>query len=243
MEFELIVVAGLGLFLAGIIKGVTGLGYTSCALPFLVLAIGLKSAMAVVLIPAFATNIGVAVSTGYFAATLRRFRLLYLAMIPGILGGTTMLVWVPQAAATKLLGLVIVSYAIFALAAPQLRLTPSLELPLQVPTGVVNGVMTGLTGAQVMPLFPYMMALDLTPAHMTQAINIAVLLSSVVLGAGLALSGILDGRLLVGSIVATVPALIGVSLGTKARQYLPPQRYRVIALATLGLVGSLMALR
>src|SRR6185436_20590924 len=52
--------AALGLFLAGVIKGTTGLGYSSCALPFLVSAIGLKPAMALVLIPAMATNVSVA---------------------------------------------------------------------------------------------------------------------------------------------------------------------------------------
>ena len=48
MEWSLLALAGLGLFLAGIVKGATGLGYSSCALPFLVSAIGLKPAMALV---------------------------------------------------------------------------------------------------------------------------------------------------------------------------------------------------
>jgi uncharacterized membrane protein YfcA len=72
MDWSLLLMAGLGLFLAGIVKGATGLGYTSCALPFLVSAIGLKPAMALVIIPAMATNVSVAFTAGHFAETAGR---------------------------------------------------------------------------------------------------------------------------------------------------------------------------
>jgi hypothetical protein len=44
MDVNLIVVAVSGFFFAGIIKGATGIGYSSCALPFLVASLGLKEA-------------------------------------------------------------------------------------------------------------------------------------------------------------------------------------------------------
>ena len=74
MEWSLLLLAGLGLFLAGVVKGATGLGYSSCALPFLVSALGLKPAMALVLIPAMATNVTVACSAGHFTEISRRLR-------------------------------------------------------------------------------------------------------------------------------------------------------------------------
>ena len=47
-------VATLGLLVAGMIKGATGLGYASCALPFLAMAMGLRQAISVVMLPALA---------------------------------------------------------------------------------------------------------------------------------------------------------------------------------------------
>jgi hypothetical protein len=41
MDWSLIPMIGLGLFVAGLLKGATGLGYSSCALPFLVAAVDL----------------------------------------------------------------------------------------------------------------------------------------------------------------------------------------------------------
>ena len=73
LDFWSVAIAIGGLFLAGVLKGATGLGYASCALPFLVVAIGLKPAMALVVIPAIATNIGVAVTTAHLLQTVRTF--------------------------------------------------------------------------------------------------------------------------------------------------------------------------
>ena len=51
MDVNLVVVAVSGLFFAGIIKGATGIGYSSCALPFLVASLGLKEAIVLVVAP------------------------------------------------------------------------------------------------------------------------------------------------------------------------------------------------
>jgi uncharacterized protein len=243
MEFSAIAVAGIGLIVAGIIKGATGLGYASCALPFLTIAVGLKPAMAIVIIPAMATNINVALATDYFRETIVRFRWLYLSMLPGIFVGIWLLLRVDQSSATMALGLTIVAYVLVALMRPDLRVPEKYEVRLQWPIGFLNGMVTGLTGSQVMPLFPYVMALQLEPARTVQAINLSVLIASAVLAVGLASAGLLTFHLLAASIVSIVPALIGVELGIRIRNSIPIERFRQLILITLLLVGVLLILR
>jgi uncharacterized protein len=243
MDWFPIALAASGLLLAGVIKGVTGLGYTSCALPFLVMALGLKPAMALVILPAMATNVSVAITSGYLTETFLRFRLLYAAMIPGIVLGVQLLLWINQAAAVRTLGACIAAYVTFALTKPDLSIPARLERLLQVPAGFLNGVMTGLTGAQVMPLFPYMMALNLEPDRLVQAINLGVLIASAFLAAGLLATGIMSPTLLGASILALGPALLGVSIGARVRHRIPADQFKRITLLTLLLVGVLMLLR
>lgn len=243
LEPSALLLAALGLFLAGIVKGATGLGYASCALPFLAVSIGLKPAMALVIVPAMATNVSLAVSTGHLWETLSRFKPLYLAMLPGIVLGVHLLAVVSAANALQLLGLVVMVYVAIAIAKPQLSLPARLQSVLQVPTGFLNGVMTGLTGAQVMPLFPYMMALNLDAGRTLQAINIAVLIGSAILGAGLFAAGIMTLPLLGLSVLAAAPALFGVALGEAARHRIPLQAFRRLSLLTLFLMGGLMLAR
>jgi uncharacterized protein len=243
MEWDLILVCIIGLTVAGIIKGVTGLGYASCALPFLVFSLGLKTAMATVIIPAMATNMSVALNSGHLFETWHRFKLLYVAMLPGIVGGVALLMWIDQALSVTVLGVIIILYACIALARPNMVLPRSMERPLQIPVGFFNGVVTGLTGAQVMPLFPYMMSLDLEPGRMVQAINLAVMLASTVLALALLATGILTPRLLAASCFAVAPALLGVEAGIRLRALIAPDRFKRIVLATLMLSGMLMLLR
>lgn len=243
MDWSLIGLAGAGLFLAGVVKGATGLGYSSCALPFLVSAIGLKPAMVLVLAPAMATNIAVAATAGHFAEILRRFAVLYFAMFPGIAIGIALLLHVDQSAAVLALGCIIVTYALFTLLHPHLSLSDRAEQLLKLPTGFANGILTGLTGSQVMPLFPYMMALDLDPNRLVQAINMAVMLASLLLAAGLLATGVMTPFLAGGSVLAVAPALIGIGLGTRLRRKMLATQFRTVVLLVLLGMGAMMIAR
>jgi len=241
MDWSLISIAGIGLLLAGVIKGATGLGYASCALPLLVLSIGLRPAMAIVLVPAIATNVAVAVTTGHFSELVRRFAPLYLAMVPGLGLGLGILLWIGSSSvAASVLGGVIIGYAVLSLWGPRMVLSPQSARLLQIPTGFANGVLTGLTGSQVMPLFPYMMALDLDPNRLVQAINLAVLFASILLACGLLATSIMTSPLLMASVVAIIPALLGVEIGRRLRPLIPPDKFRTCVLAILLIMGLLL---
>ena len=73
MNENLIAFAICGLFVAGIIKGATGIGYSSCALPFLVASLGLKAAIVLLVVPAMASNVAVLFTTGSLEFALKRF--------------------------------------------------------------------------------------------------------------------------------------------------------------------------
>ena len=243
MEASLLLLAGIGLFLAGVLKGVTGLGYSSCALPFLVGSVGLKPAMVLILLPAMATNISVTVTAGHFAETAKRFSRLYVAILPGIAVGLLLLAWLPQSVAVRSLGVVILAYSTLSLVRPDFVLSRKSERRLQVPAGFANGVIAGLTGSQVMPLFPFMMALELDSNRLMQAINLAVTLTSAILAIGLFSTGVMTPELALGSVIAVAPAIGGANLGARLRSHVSVSRLKTIVLMTLFGSGVLMLLR
>ena len=243
MDERTILLAACGLLVAGIVKGGTGLGYSTCALPFLVQAVGLKPAMVVVLAPAIATNLSVAINAGHFRETCRRFYPFYLATLPGLGLGGLLLTLCDAGVAVRALGLVLLAYAAFALALPRLRLPEAVGNRLQGVAGLANGIVTGLTGSQVMPLLPYMMALELEPDRFVQAVNVSVLLSSVVLAAILVLSDAVDPDWLLLSFAAILPALAGVRLGTIGRRFISAAHFRTLVLGVLAAMGVMLVLR
>ncbi|MCB0059832.1 MAG: sulfite exporter TauE/SafE family protein [Caldilineaceae bacterium] len=232
-----------GLALAGIIKGATGLGYASTALPFLVHAVGLNTGKALVLLPAMATNIAVAFGNGYLRETCHDYSALYLAMLPGIGAGLLLLAHIEAGVAVKSLGVTILVYSILSLLRPRLVLTPPAAARLQVPVGLANGLLTGLTGSQVLPMVPYFLALDLEPKRMVQAINLGVTLASAILLGGLLLSGQAPLLVLRASALAIVPALAGVEIGQRLQRHINPSLLRSAILVVLGLAGAGLLLR
>jgi len=231
-------VATLGLLVAGIIKGATGLGYASCALPFLAMAMGLRQAISVVMLPALASNFLIICITPHRLETLRRFWPLYIAAIPGIMAGIYLLVWFDQRIPTIGLGFLILAYSVYSIARPSLLIPKKFESPLQVPVGLLNGFLTGLTGSQVLPFLPYILGLQLDPDRTTQAINLAITIWSGVMLIALYQSGVASTGSLVASVLALVPALLGIYLGSILRSMIPAQHYRLIVQVVLGFLGA-----
>jgi hypothetical protein len=243
MDVNLIVVAVCGLFLAGIIKGATGIGYSSCALPFLVASLGLKEAVVLVVAPAMASNIAVLCATGSLTRSLKKFWRLYMATLPGILCGVFLLLWTGNSIPTQVLGIVICAYVTIALLRPALALSPEMGRAAQIPVGFSNGLLTGFTGSHVIPLMPYMLSLNLDTALFVQAVNIAVVIASAFLAAGLWLAGLMSMPDLGLSVLAIAPALLGVQLGNWARRHIPSAHFKPIVLAVLLLIGFSLAMR
>jgi uncharacterized protein len=237
MDWTQVALAATGLLVAGLLKGTTGLGYSTCALPFLVAAVGLKTAIVIVPIPAMAANIGLLFGAGHIGETFKRFWVFYAATVPGIFYGTTLLGSIDQTSATRVLGVITVLYVIYAITRPNFRLPEASERPLQFPAGLLNGFLTGLTGSQIMPLLPYMLALKLDPDHFVQSVNLAVVTASLILILALIYNGLMTWQLAIVSTIGVLPAALGVFLGNRFRSRIPSATFRKVVLFTLLAMG------
>ena len=231
-------VAAAGLVIAGLVKGITAIGYATCAMPFLTVALGLEAAIAIIVVPAIASNIAIIAAGRGLVPTAKRFGGFYVGILPGIVFGTFLLSAIDVRIATRMLGILTIGYVALAVARPQLSLPSGFERYLAVPAGVLNGILTGLTGSQIFPLVPYMLALRLEPGTQVQAINLAVTIASVALGVTLFGTGRLTPELLVLSCAAACLAVAGVMIGNAVRNQLPVEGIRRLTLAVLALIAA-----
>lgn len=233
-----LLLAALGLLSAGLVKGITGIGYATCAMPLLALAVGVEKALALVVVPSLVSNAAVLTGARSVMPALQRFGLLYLAILPGIAGGTLLLASIDKQVAGQGLALMTLAYVALAVAKPELSLEPRYERPLAVPAGFVNGVLTGLTGSQILPLVPYMLALRLDPEEQALAINLAVMIASTALGLALLATGIVTPELLALSAVFSVLAIAATWTGCWCRRWLSVHAVRQLTLAVLVLSAA-----
>ena len=231
----------VALLVAGLAKGVTGIGYATTAMPLLTMVAGLEKALALVVVPALVSNAAVFVGANNLGSTFFRFAPLYAGILPGIAAGTVLLPLVDTGLATQGLAALTLAYVVMAVAKPELSIAADLGRRLALPAGMMNGVLTGLTGSQILPLVPYMLALQLDPRTQVVAINLAVTIASLALGAALLVSGGMTNELIAMSCAGAAPAIAGTLIGNVVRDHLRVAAVRRITLAMLVAISLSLA--
>ena len=163
--------------------------------------------------------------------------LLYLALLPGLGLGLALVVMNDQDVPASVLGLVIIVYCAFAFWQPALRLTERQERGMQIPVGLPNGLISGFTGSQIIPLEPFMLSLRLEAERFAQAVNIGFTLFSLVMVFGLGRVALLNRSTLLISVAGIIPA------AGLVRRRLPEARFRVLVLTLLMVLGAILVSR
>jgi uncharacterized protein len=243
MDPALLAIACAAFFFAAFSKGITGMGFATTCLPIIALTVGLEVALPLVLVPSVASNIIVQIEVGHFRESVRRFWPMVVAAMIGVVIGLMLLTWMEARAAGAALGVVQFVYGLFALKTPNLTLPPHLEKLLGPVTGLATGVINGLTGSQLMPVLPYLMALHLDRERFVQAINCSFTASSIVMAAGLSQIGLMNVETALISTIGIVPVWIGLKLGGNIRRGLSPDLFRKLVIYMLMASGVLLLAR
>ena len=230
-------------FFASSVKGVTGLGFSTICLPFMVLTVGLKAALPLLIIPSLASNFIVMRQAAYFQTTVRRFWHMLIATALGVCLGLMLLDSVDNKLAGAILGLVLILWCTFSYVAPNLKLPLEKERPTGIISGIATGIINGLTGSQVIPCVPYLMALNLDRNIFIQATNISFTLSSLIMAVGLTRLELFTLDAIKLSIIGLVLVLFGLQLGIKIRPRLSPANFRLAVLIILFITALGLLLR
>lgn len=239
----LILPIGLTFFVAGIVKGVTGMGLPTVAMGVLGAVMPPVAAAALLIVPSFVTNVWQLVSGPSLAGLVRRLWSMMAAIVLGTLAGSALLADGHTQGSTAGLGAALILYAGFTLSARQLLVPARLEPWLSPLVGLATGIVTGGTGVFVIPAVPYLQALGLGKDGLVQALGLSFTVSTIALAAGLAWRGAfhLDGLTL--SSLAVAPALVGMWLGQAVRQRVSPAAFRRWFLVCLLLLGAELILK
>ncbi len=224
--------------LAGIVKGVIGLGLPTVSLAILTVAIDLPNAMALLLVPSFATNLWQAVVGGNGRALLQRLWPFLLSATLAVWIGALALASVDLSLLSALLGVLLITYAGISLAGLRLALVAKQESwggPL---AGLVNGLLTGMTGSFVVPGVMFLNALGLPRDQLIQAMGMLFTLSTLALALALRYHDLLDGRQFGYSVLALLPAIIGMLLGQRIRSAMSEPVFRRVFFLSLLLMGA-----
>lgn len=229
--------------LAGMVKGVVGMGLPTVAMGLLGLGMPPAEAAGILVVPSLVTNIWQLVSGPRFLYLARRLATMMAGVCLGTALGIGFLVTGTSRLPSAALGIVLAVYGLAGLLGPRFCVSATAEKWLSPIVGLVTGVLTGATGVFVIPAVPYLGAIGLEKEELIQALGLSFTVSTIALAAGLASSHSLTASLAWGSLLALIPALAGMFIGQSVRHRLQPAAFRRWFFISLVALGFYMLIR
>lgn len=241
-DVGMLALVGVTFLAAGTVKGVIGMGMPTVSLALLAATLGLQPAMALLLVPTIVTNVWQALVGGHLMTIVSRLWPFLLASVLAVWPGVVVLASVEVRWLTRLLGLLIIGYALINLGMARLVLPVRHERRAGVISGLVNGLLTGMTGSSVFPGVAYLQALGLPRDQLIQAMGILFTLCTLTLGLAMGEQDLLTGDLMLTSSLAVIPAILGMQLGQQLRRRLSEASFRRVFFLGLLVMGGYIVL-
>ncbi|MDY6462743.1 sulfite exporter TauE/SafE family protein [Acinetobacter faecalis] len=230
--------------LAGMIKGTIGLGLPAVSMGLLTMVISPFQAATLLIIPSMVTNIWQLFAEGRVLQLIRRFWLLLIGIIVGSIWSVFPTLGHSDFNSEALLGGMLALYGLYGLFAKSMPNLSKYENWLSPIMGYLGGALTVATGVVVIPVVPYLQTLNLQRDDLVQSLGLAFTTSTICLAVFLHQNPVENMPIdYVMSMIALIPALIGMWLGTKIRYRISEQKFRKVFFFGLIALGSYMILR
>lgn len=232
--------------LAGLVKGVVGLGLPTVALGLLGLFMPPAKAAALMVFPSFVTNVWQMLRGPMLRVLLARLWPMHVGLIVGTIWGPVSIATLDVRVASAALGGALIVYAALGLGSIRFAVAPrhqGLASPL---IGLATGVAAAATGVFVFPMVPYLQGMGLRRDELVQALGLSFTLSTAALAWRLGADGAIDpatfglGTEVVAPLAA---ALAGMAAGQHLRGRLSETAFRRVFFVGLLLVGAYLALK
>ncbi|MDN8618421.1 sulfite exporter TauE/SafE family protein [Variovorax ginsengisoli] len=227
--------------LAGLVKGVIGLGLPTLSMALLAIWMPPAAAAALLIAPSLVTNLWQLQPWSGVMVMLRRLAGMQLGIVAGTLLGAWCFGAPAGSGAMLALGLALAGYAAWGLLGRSLALPARHEAWLGPVVGALTGAITALTGVFVLPAVVYLQALRLPRDALIQAMGLSFTSSTLALGLALAGQGGYSMPGAGASLAMLVPALAGMALGQRLRQRISVAVFRRCFFIGLALLGLYMA--
>ena len=243
MHEPTLIFVGAVFALAGVVKGVIGLGLPTISMGLLVVVMPPMHAAAILILPSLITNLWQMLAGPAFTVLIRRLWPMMLAICLGTWAGFGLMTGATARFGTTLLGAALMLYAMTGLAAFRLSIPKGWESVLSPVVGAITGLITAATGVFVIPAVPYLQALGLEKEELVQALGLSFTVSTIALAINVGLEGGLQFSMTSDAIAATTLACAGMWIGQAIRLRMSLTAFRTWFFAGLLVLGAYLVVR
>lgn len=237
MNYDVVVFVAAIFLLAGCVKGLIGFGLPTVSIAIIATFLGLIEAMTLMLLPSLITNLWQGLVGGHLIRLIRRcWSMFILGAVFTWFTSSLLSTWNP-ASFTVILGIVVTFYGLSSLCSFKLSSPGSSESWISPFVGMVSGGITGLTGVFVVPAIGYLQSLRMEKDELIQAMGLWFTIATLSLAFSLKDHGLFADDLGWISLMAVLPALLGMWVGRILRPKLSESAFRRLFFVGLTLLG------
>ena len=216
--------------LAGLVKGTIGFGLPTVGIGLGALISDIPTAMMLILVPTFLTNIVQIWANGSMKFVLIRSWAFLIGAVMLVPVGLWLVVTLPQFPFERLLGASIFIYGAVSLGGFNPVIADDHNHFIGMGFGLANSLLTGLTGSFSVPGIMYLRALHFSTDDLLCAMGVLFLVSTFAMGSSLWWLGRATQDLSISSLAMCLPVGIGVWAGTCIRGLLADRIYKKLFL-------------
>ena len=239
-DFNSIFLISVIFLFAGFVKGTSGIGLPAISLAFLTMFMGIKVAIALVVMPGLLTNFWQVF--GKFKIKniiIRMYPLLIFLFIFSLIGARILVN--NSEILTLLLGVILSFYATISLIKKnEITIPVKYEKLIGAFAGALGGFFGGSTGTFIFPLALYVYSLKMKKNEFLQTIALVLISASLFLGIALTGNKLWTLELFLYSSYAVLPSFIGMYIGRNLQFLLNEDLFRKIFLFVLIIIGLLI---
>lgn len=219
-----VVLSGLALVVAGIIRGITGFGLLLVATPLLILFLPPKLVIAALVVPPIPTHLTILYRDGVHLRVFRERCLLFSIAIVGTATGVVGL----AVFSTSLLSVIVAAYIFGYLVLSRFRDAAEKyadRRDVGLLSGALAGLLGGSTGLAGPPIVTYLHARNLRRATFTSVLALFFITVTFVRIPAMIAADLFGVPELLLGLGLVVPAVLGTYVGSYARAYLPERLF------------------
>jgi len=228
--------------LAGLVKGTVGFGLPTIGIGLGALISDIPTAMMLILVPTFFTNIVQVVSAGSLRNVIQKSWVFLLGSVLLVPLGLWAVVLLPGFPFERLLGLSIVLYSLASLKGFNPVMAMEHNAKLGFGLGLINSVLTGMTGSMSVPGVMYLRSLQLSKDDLLCAMGALFFISAIAMGVSLWWFGKATNELSLLSVLMCVPVAIGVWIGMSIRKLMSEEQFKKMFLWAFAILGAYLLL-
>jgi len=239
MDLFLLAAIAATFLVAGVTKGISGMGLPTVSMGLLGLFMPPASAAALLVLPSLLTNVMQCLGRHLLAITSVLW-----PMWLGTLGGALLapLPSLASGAATVRggLGVLLIAYAAYGLLRPtaKLQLRRGAVLATGFAVGCITGALTAATGVFIVPMVMFLQMLDFGKEEMVQALGLSFTVCTVALCLSLGRDASWQALASIEGGLALLCAFAGMGLGARMRGRISPATFRTTLFIVFAVLGA-----